>query len=117
MSELKEVFDRINGSKKEKKQVNDSFKDALAQSKPYQDVLDELRTLKAKKQQLETAIRQDFMQEMEKIERLALSIKSDVEMLSDMALTKVMKGETVEITDDNDITFEPVFKVSFRKTK
>lgn len=115
MPELKEVFDRINTTKKEKKQLNDTFRDALAQSKPYQDVLDELRTLKAKEQQLKTAIRQEFIQEMEKIERLALSIKGDVEMLSDMALTKMMKGETVEITDDFDVAYQPVFKVTFRK--
>jgi len=115
MSELKEIFDRINGSKKEKRDIHATYKDALAQSKPYQDVVDELRTLKAKKQQLETAIRQDFMQEMEKIERLALAIKGDVEMLSDMALTKMMKGETVEITDDFDVAYQPVFKVSFKK--
>ena len=115
MPDLKEVFTRVNGSKKEKKQLNDTYREALTQSKPYQDVLDELRSLKAKKLQMETAIRQDFVQEMEKIERLALDIKGDLEMLSDMALTKMMKGETVEITDDNDVSYQPVFKVTFKK--
>ncbi|MFZ2803774.1 MAG: hypothetical protein WA001_00980 [Patescibacteria group bacterium] len=115
MPELKEVFDRVNATRKEKKDINDTFREALSQSKPYQDVLDELRTLKAKEQQLKTAIRQDFVQEMEKIERLTMSIKGDIEMLSDMALTKMMKGETVEITDDFDVAYQPVFKVTFKK--
>ncbi len=27
-----------------------------------------------------------------------------------------MKGETVEITDENDVKYEPVFRVTFKKT-
>lgn len=115
MPDLKEIHGRIKDTKQEKKKINDVFKDALAQSKPYQDVLDEMKALKIKKEQIVTAIRADFSQEMEKMERLAEGIKSDVELLSDMALTKLMKGETVEITDENDVKYEPVFRVSFKK--
>ena len=36
-------------------------------------------------------------------------------MMSDIALNKIMKGETVEITDQYDNKYEPLFSVKFRK--
>jgi hypothetical protein len=117
MQELKDVHTRIRAKKEEKKKINEIYRDALAASKPYQDLLDSVRDLRAKKLQLENEIRTGFMQEIEKMERLALDIKGDMEILSDMALTMVMKGETVEITDEYDVKYEPVFKISFKKAK
>ncbi len=115
MPELHEVHAKIREARKEKKKIGDVFRDMLAQSKPYQDVLEELNTLKAKKNQIETELKNDFQKELEDIEKIAQSMKADVELLSDMALTKMMKGETVEITDENDVKYEPIFKVSFKK--
>lgn len=115
MPDLKEVLQRIRETKSEKKKLNEVFRDVLAQSKPYQEVLDEMKALKAKKLQLETAIRSDFTQELEKAERLTLGIQTDMQLLTDMALTMMMKGETVEVVDENDVKYEPVFKVTFKK--
>lgn len=116
MHELKDIHARIRETKQEKKKLRDVFRDVLAQSKPYQDALDELKAVKAKKQQLEATLRNECAQELEKAERLTLGIQTDMQLLSDMALTKLMKGETVEITDEHDVKYEPVFKVTFKKT-
>lgn len=115
MTELQEIYLRLKQSRGEKKKVNQIFKDVLDQSKPYKEVLEELKALKAKKLQLEHEIRADFSKEEEQVERLSLDIKSDVVLLSDIALTKMMKGETVELTDENEVKYEPVFKVTFKK--
>ncbi|PIP61009.1 hypothetical protein COX00_00145 [Candidatus Uhrbacteria bacterium CG22_combo_CG10-13_8_21_14_all_47_17] len=115
MNDLKEIYDRMRTKRDEKKKVNEVFRDVLAQSTPYQEVLDELKAVKIKKVQIETELRGQFSQEMEQLERLTLDLKTDAEMLSDMALTKLMKGETIEIVDENDTKFEPVFKVTFKK--
>jgi DNA repair ATPase RecN len=116
MPDLKDVLQRIRATKQEKRKIGESFRDVLAQSKPYQDVLDEMKDLKAKKARLETEIRQEFTKELEKAEKLAADLKTDTQLLSDMALTKFMKGETIDIVDENDVKYEPVFKVSFKKT-
>lgn len=115
MQDLKDVHERIHKTKQEKKKVNEVLRDVLAQSKPYQDVLEELKTLKAKKAQIETAIRSDFVKELEKMDQLKGDIQNDLQLLSDIALSMMMKGETVEITDEHDVKYEPVFKVSFKK--
>jgi len=115
MQDLKEILQRIRQTKQEKKKLKEVYQDLQAQSKSYQELLQELNTLKAKKLQLETALRSECRQEWEKAERLALDIKTDTELLSDVALTKIMKGETIEVTDKNNQKYEPVFKVTFKK--
>lgn len=116
MPDLKEIHARIRAKKDEKKKVNTVFKDVLAQSKPYQDVLDELKKLKAKKAQIENEIRSDFGKEMEQLERIALDVKTDEMLLTDLSLTMLMKGQPLDLTDENDVKYEPVFRITFKKT-
>lgn len=116
MPDLKEIHSRIRAKKDEKKKVNTIFKDVLAQSKPYQDVLDELKKLKAKKIQIESEIRADFGKEMEQLERLTLDVKTDEILLTDLSLTMLMKGQPLDLTDENDVKYEPVFRITFKKT-
>ena len=116
MKDLKEIHDHMRQSREEKKKVNEIIRDVYAQSKPYQEVLDEIKTLKEKKLKLENDIRSQFVKEMEQIEKLGADLQNDAQLLTDLALSKLMKGETVEIVDDNDVTYEPVFKVAFKKT-
>jgi predicted nuclease with TOPRIM domain len=115
MADLKEIHNRMKQKRDEKKKLAEIFKDVFAQSKPYQEVLEQLKALKAKKLQLQHDLRSDLMKETEQMERIALDIQTDAALLSDAALTKLMKGETVEITDENDVKYEPVFKVTFKK--
>lgn len=114
--EIHEVFNRIKEKKQEKKKIHASFKDALQNSKAYQDVLEEFERIKAKKIQAETAIKAEFEAELRKIDELKTHLASDVQLLSDMALTSLMKGETVEVTDEYDQKYEPVFSVRFKKS-
>ncbi len=116
MPDLKEVFERIRHNKQEKRKLSASMKDVLSQSKPYQTVVEDMKELKAKKLRIETEVHQEFTRELEKAERLTEHVKSDEQLLSDMALTKFMKGETVEIVDENDVKHEPVIKITFKKT-
>lgn len=115
MSTLNELMQRIRAQKKEKKELGGMFRDGLAQSQAYQKVNDELKELKAKKKRFEAEIRQEFSGELEKMEKLSQSLKADLQLLSDMALTKFMKGETIEVTDENDTKYEPVIKIGFKK--
>jgi len=115
MNELNDVFKRINETKKEKKKVNDIYREALANSKPYQDALAAFNETKAKKQQVEAALKAELRAELDQIEKFKQSMDADTEMLSDMALTKFMKGETIEVTDEHDAKYEPVFRVKFKR--
>ncbi|MDO8669370.1 MAG: hypothetical protein Q7K65_03700 [Candidatus Buchananbacteria bacterium] len=115
MADLEEVFNRIREAKKEQREIKLVYKDALATSKEYQDVTGELNVLKEKKKKIEQDIKSQFKSELDQLDGLKLAIKTDNELLGDMALSQLMKGETVKITDEYDNNYEPVFSVRFRK--
>jgi predicted nuclease with TOPRIM domain len=116
MQDIQEIFNRIQQAKKKQKDIMAAFKDALASSTEYQDTNENLKNLRTKKKQVEITIREQFSSEFTKLDDLKIDIESDTELLSDIALTKVMKGEGVEITDEYGNKFEPVFRVKFKKT-
>jgi len=115
MSDLKEIHQRIRQKKREKKDLASIYKDVLATSKHFQELIDERKKLDAKIVQVKHTLQEECAKEMEEIERLSLDIKSDALVLSDMALNHFMKGETIELTDENDVKYEPIFRVSFKK--
>ena len=117
MPELQDVFNRVKEKKQERKKLKSVYADALSTSKPYQDVLEELNTLKAKKQGMEAEIKAQFVSELEAMDRIKADIDADNQLMTDIALTTMMKGETVELKDpETDTPYEPVFSVRFKKT-
>ncbi len=117
MKNIQEVFDRISQIKKEQKSAKGAYKDALDNSDNYRKITDELKTLKEKKKQTETVIQRELGEQFQKIEDLKLEMESNKEMLSDIALTTVMKGETVEVKDEYGNVYEPVWSVKFKKNE
>lgn len=117
MANLEQVFDRISEIKKQQKDIKTSYKDALVTSQSYQDVVEELKKLKEKKKNIELAIREDFSYEFQKLEDLKIDLASEQEVLSDIALTKLMKGESIALKDKHDVEYEPVFSVKFKKIR
>ncbi len=113
--DLQEVFSRVRESRKEKKTLQAVYRDALVASKAYQDVVEELKQLQQKKKQIESSIKADLRSELEKIERMKLNMNADQQLLNDIALNQFMKGQTVEVRDEYDSRYEPVFQVKFKK--
>ncbi len=115
MPDIQDVFKRINEQKKERKKVADIYKQALANSKAYQDSREVYEQARTKKIQVETAIRAECRSEIEQMEKIQQNMESDKILLSDMALTSLMKGQPIELKDEYDTAYEPIFKVNFKK--
>jgi len=115
MSKLQEIFDRIQTSKKEQKEIKLMYKDALSNSSEYEKVEEELRAVKLKKKKIEDAIKEDFSSEFNKLDTLKLDIENDVHLLSDASLVKLMAGEGTEIVDERGRKYNPLFSVKFKK--
>ena len=116
MQDIQEVFQRMNATKKERKKITDICKETLANSKAYQNALEALNDAKAKKQQIETSLKADLRGELDQLDKIKTEMETDKQILTDITLTKLMKGETVELTDEYDAKYEPVFSVKFKKT-
>ncbi len=115
MPNVQEVFNRIKETKRKAKEITRMYKDELETNMEYRDVLEKLEALKAKKKQIETQIKEDSAGEFAKLDAYKMHVKTDNELLSDLALNTLMSGETVEVKDENDDPYEPVFTVRFKK--
>ncbi len=115
MQNVQEVFNHIREMKKEQKDLRDMYKDALVQADEYEEVVEEITKLREKKQQIEARIQAELGRAWEKFDDLKREVETEKEMLNDIALTTLMKGETVEVKDEFDNPYEPTWKVNFKK--
>jgi hypothetical protein len=117
MSKLNEVFNRLQEQQKKQRELKKMYREALAVNGNYHEVIEELEALKIKKKQIEASVKADLKEEFDKLEGLKLNIAGDKQMLSDIALTQLTKGEPVKVTDENQVEYEPLFSVRFQKVK
>ena len=116
MMELQEIFNRIKENKKKQKDIRSAFKDALASSMEYKEITDKIITLREKKKRIEGEIRSGLNSELGQLDDIKHDISTDAELLSDTALSMIMKGQTVAVKDEYDNDYEPIFSVKFKKT-
>lgn len=117
MKNIQEVFDRVEETKREQRKIKQMYKDALDASREYQGTLDNLKKIRQQKKEFEDQVKAELGAEWEKLDLLKLHIREDKEMLTDIAISTMMKGETVKVTDKNETEYEPVFSVRFKKVK
>jgi hypothetical protein len=101
---------------KERREIKASYRDALQGRQGYEDLVEEIKTLKARKKQVEIAVDAELGQS-EKLELLSKHITDDKQLLSDLAFNSLIKGETVKVNGPFNTEYEPVFNVQFKKKK
>ncbi len=116
MQNLQDVFQRMRATKREQKQITNMYKDSLESSSEYRDVLEKLRGFKLRKQQIEEEVKAELGNDLAKLEALKKDVQADKELLADLAINKLMSGETVSVEDEDKNPYEPVFSVKFKKT-
>lgn len=114
MKDLVEVYNRLKLKKAQRKDLKTSFQDELKNNKTYQEKLEQLKVLKSELKSIENEV---LSRELDKakLEELNLDIKTDVEMLTDITLNMFLAQEPVEIVDDVNAKWTPVFQVRFKK--
>lgn len=115
MPSLQEVHARLRAKKREKSEIQKAFKDELVNNPRYQQISEQLKTLKEEKKSIENQAWAAASQDAEKLDLLSLDITADKELLSDIALNMYTKGETVEVIDEHNTRWVPAFSVNFKK--
>lgn len=115
IQEIPEIFKRIQDNKKESRELKKEYRDSLSVNANYQELLTELDALKIKKRQIESEVKDSFKQEFDRLEGLKLNIASDNQLISDLAISKLSAGELIKLVDDNQVEYEPIFNVKFKK--
>lgn len=116
MQNIQEVFNHIREMKKEQKDLRDMYKDALVQADEYEEIVEQIKVLREKKKEIEMRIQGQLGRAYEKFEDLKREVDMQKEMMNDIALSTLMKGETVVVKDEFDNDYEPNWKVAFKKT-
>jgi len=114
MKKIQNLYNQIQKSKKEKKELFDIYKQELIESSKYQELLENLRELRAEKKQVELSIKEDLIDEFGKIETLKLDIQNDELNLSDLVLEKLINSEEVVIYNKNNKRVETIFAVKLK---
>jgi prefoldin subunit 5 len=115
MKDVQEIFNQLQSIKKEMKEIRKEYKDVLAQDAEYQTVLNKMNDIREIKKQHELSAQRDLGMRWERLEELKGEVKALQEMIADISLSTMMDGETVEVRDEYDSLYEPIYSVSFRK--
>ena len=117
MQNLQDVFNRIRETKLQIKQIQTQYKDSLNSSQEYKDVSEKLRGYKLRKKQLEDFTKSEMGATYEKLLGLKKDLELDRQLLADISVATMVKGETVKVQDSDKNEYEPIFKVTFKKSK
>ncbi|OGH67486.1 MAG: hypothetical protein A3J66_03575 [Candidatus Magasanikbacteria bacterium RIFCSPHIGHO2_02_FULL_47_14] len=115
MQDLQAVFLRIQENKRKLKDLRGTYKEALNGVEEYKRLQEELETMREKKKGIEQVTREQFSHECTQMEDLKIDIASDEELMSDIAMTELMSGKTIEVKDKDEQEYEPVINVKFKK--
>jgi predicted nuclease with TOPRIM domain len=114
MHDLDKVYSRLQEKKAARRDIKSSISDELKQNAKYQEILDKISELKIEKKSIENELL-GRSQTQSKLEELTLDIKTDTEMVTDIAVNMLLRNQTVEIVDDHGSKWVPSFSVRFKK--
>ncbi len=115
MKSLQAVFDDLQESQQELKELNSAYRDALSNSAEHESLKEKIKDYRDQKRSIEYTIQAQMGADYERIEELKLHIKEIKEMLSDIALNQYTKGEIVSVQDRYDNEYEPLVSIRFKK--
>lgn len=117
MVEIQEIFNRIQATKKKQKDIKNLYREALKNSQEYQELSEKLKSWREKKKQLEAGVKSQFTSEFTQLDAYEADIAADMQLLTDAAVTQMMKGERVEVQDEYNNVYDPIFIVKFKKAQ
>ena len=115
MKDLQSIFNHIQEMKKDMKTIKREYADTLANADDLELLVEELKKLKERKKQIEIRVQEQMGKRYAELEELKDEVESEQQMLNDIAMTTLMDGKTVEVMDEYQNRYEPVFSVKFKK--
>ena len=90
-------------------------KDELSHHDRHREIVEEMKELRMEKKSIEQDLRMNALGVEAELDELKTEILSDSELLADIALNMYTSGENVEIVDEYENRYVPLFKVSFKR--
>ncbi len=116
MQDIQDVFLRMIGKRSEQRTLRRLYRETLRSLPEYQEMMAEMEGLREKKKRLEEKVETQFSFELNKAEELGSDVKLDKDLLNDMVLTNIAKGEIVKVRDSYNAIYNPIITVKFKKS-
>lgn len=115
MRNIQEVYNELQENKKEQKNIRREYKDALANANEYEETTEKLKEIRDKKKQIENITQSRLGARWDEYEKLKAKAAELDQMITDIAMSTIMEGKSVAIKDEYNNSYEPVYKISFKK--
>jgi hypothetical protein len=115
MRDMQEVFDQIQEFKHTRKEIGREYRDTLTQTEGYAEIIEEIKKLREKKKILETKAQVSLGARYAELEKAKVEIINLEQTLTDIALTTLMDGKSINLKDKNNAEYEPSYKITFKK--
>ncbi len=115
MKDPQEVFNELQRVKSRQKSIRKEYRELLAQDRAYQSAKEEYDASRKKKKLAEQAVQEQMGPAYAELDELKAERAALEEMLSDIAVSAVSKGENITIVDADHNEYVPCYKVSFKK--
>lgn len=114
MQNAQEVYNRILETKQKIKDIKAELKGYYQDIPEYVDLEEKLKDLRAKRKRVTLSVDNQHPDLITKLEDLKIDLASDKEMLNDIVVSTVMKGETVELQNQYQQAVLPIFSVTLK---
>lgn len=112
MHQLQMRFDGYVQKEDERRSLQKMLKQELTCHPKYEEVKNSIAEYGQAMKKLKEEVAEGFGKEMETLETLKADIKMERQLLADLTIAKVAKGETCTVDRDGE-TLSPVFSVRF----
>ncbi|MBT4856933.1 hypothetical protein HON52_01970 [Candidatus Uhrbacteria bacterium] len=113
--QLEKIYHQLQASKARRKELTKMCKDELSHHDRHREIVEEMKELRMEKKSIEQDLRMNALGVEAELDELKTEILSDSELLADIALNMYTSGENVEIVDEYENRYVPLFKVSFKR--
>lgn len=116
MQDIQSLFSRTKEINEEQRTIRKEYKDLLSHDTEYARLTEEMKTMREQRKLVETHAQEQMGTRYQRYEELCDEVSDLKQMISDIAMTTLMKGESIEVADEYDTLYEPQFSVTFKKT-
>lgn len=116
MTQVQDVYVRFRKNKEDQKKIRAAYREALNNVPEHGDTVDKIKALREQKRQIEEKVRAQFSKEFEQIDELKTSESEDKELLADLVLSHLIKGEIVKVRDEHNNSYDPIVKITFQRS-
>jgi predicted nuclease with TOPRIM domain len=97
MPNIQEIYNEIQEKKKGQKEIRKEYKDALTNADEYTETVEKIKELRDKKKQIEEIAQDRLGARWDEYEKNKAKIEELDQMLTDVAMTDLMAGKTLDI--------------------